>query len=94
MFLVFPYSAIGNPNLGQVSPQYKHPKFLKESLQENHFEPNHEKAKSTIIVSPDGTGDYSTIAEAIHAAVDGDVIELLDGVYFGFGNRGKATFFL
>ena len=47
------------------------------------------------LVRPDGTGDVATIAEAIDAATDGDVIELADGVFTGAGNRnldfqGKA----
>ena len=49
----------------------------------------------TYIVTPDGTGDFPTIQEAIHAAEDGDIIELTDGVFSGTGNRdisylGKA----
>lgn len=45
-------------------------------------------ASDTIyIVEPDGTGDYPTIAAAIDFAVDGDVIELADGVFTGTGNR-------
>lgn len=42
---------------------------------------------TTYIVIPDGTGDFPTIQEAIDAAVDGDVIELADGVFTGAGNR-------
>jgi hypothetical protein len=38
-------------------------------------------------VHPDGTGDFPTIQAAIDHAVDGDVIELVDGVYAGSGNR-------
>jgi len=46
-------------------------------------------------VKADGTGDFATIQEAIHAAADGDTIELADGTYRGEGNRdidftGKA----
>lgn len=46
-------------------------------------------------VAPDGTGDFPTIQEAIDHAVSGDVVELLDGVFVGDGNRdidfqGKA----
>lgn len=49
----------------------------------------------TILVTPDGTGDYPTIQAAIDAATDGDVIELADGTFTGDGNRdvdflGKA----
>ncbi len=48
-----------------------------------------------IVVHPDGTGDVATIADAIAAASDGDVVELTDGVFTGPGNRnldflGKA----
>jgi hypothetical protein len=39
------------------------------------------------IVSPDGSGDFSTIQAAIDAAVDGDVITLTDGTFTGEGNR-------
>ena len=50
---------------------------------------------STYLVRPDGSGDFSTIQTAVSAAVDGDVIELADGVFSGPGNRnvgyeGKA----
>jgi len=42
---------------------------------------------STYVVHPDGTGDFPTIAGAIDFAVNGDVIELTDGVFTGTGNR-------
>lgn len=42
---------------------------------------------ATIVVGPDGSGDYPTIQEAVDAAVPGDVIELEDGTYRGDGNR-------
>jgi parallel beta-helix repeat protein/predicted outer membrane repeat protein len=50
---------------------------------------------TTYVVKPDGTGDFPTIQAAINAAVDGDVIELADGIFTGGGNRdidylGKA----
>jgi predicted outer membrane repeat protein len=50
---------------------------------------------TTYVVRPDGIGPYPTIQAAINAAVDGDVIELVDGVFRGNGNRdidllGKA----
>ncbi|MCB2212685.1 hypothetical protein KQI52_11280 [bacterium] len=47
-------------------------------------------------VSPDGSGTYATIQQAMDMAQDGDVIELLDGVFRGPGNYnidflGKAV---
>ena len=52
---------------------------------------------ATHLVRPDGTGDYPSIDAAIQAeeVVDGDVIELADGVFTGPNNRdvyfrGKA----
>ncbi len=39
------------------------------------------------VVSPDGTGDFPTIADAVAAAVTGDTVELTDGVFTGPGNR-------
>ena len=52
-------------------------------------------AATTYVVDPDGTGDLPTIQAAIDVAVDGDVIELTDGIFVGPGNRslhylGKA----
>jgi predicted outer membrane repeat protein len=41
----------------------------------------------TYLVNPDRSGDYPTIQDAIGAAIDGDVIELGDGVFRGEGNR-------
>jgi hypothetical protein len=46
-------------------------------------------------VTPDGTGDFASIREAIEAADSLDVIELTDGRFTGPGNRnldfgGKA----
>jgi hypothetical protein len=38
-------------------------------------------------VSPDGAGQFSTIAAAIAASTDGDIVELEDGTYRGEGNR-------
>lgn len=38
-------------------------------------------------VKADGTGSYLTIQHAINNCVDGDIVELLDGVYTGTGNR-------
>lgn len=49
----------------------------------------------TVLVRPDGSGDYPTIRAAVEAAQPGDVIELTDGTFAGEGNRdvsflGKA----
>ncbi|MCA9750908.1 MAG: right-handed parallel beta-helix repeat-containing protein [Gemmatimonadetes bacterium] len=46
---------------------------------------------TTYFLSPDGTGDFPTIAAAITAAVDGDVIVLSDGVYSGGGNSSPQS---
>jgi hypothetical protein len=44
-------------------------------------------ATATIyLVKPDGTGDFPTIAAAVAAAVDHDIIELDNGVFSGPGN--------
>jgi predicted outer membrane repeat protein len=40
------------------------------------------------LVKPDGTGDFPTIRAALSAVVDGDTIELSDGVFTGPDNRG------
>lgn len=52
---------------------------------------------ATYLIKPDGTGDFANIQLAISdpQVVDGDVIELGDGVFMGTGNRdiefdGKA----
>ncbi len=42
---------------------------------------------ATYVVRPDGTGDFPTIQAAIDAVLDGDIIELTDGVFQGEGNR-------
>ena len=42
---------------------------------------------TTYLVRPDGIGPFPTIQAAINAAVNGDVIELADGVFRGNGNR-------
>lgn len=42
---------------------------------------------ATLVVRPDGTGDYPTIQAAINGSSAGDVIELTDGVFTGTGNR-------
>ena len=44
-------------------------------------------APASILVLPDGTGDYPDIQTALLAAADGDTIELFNGVYSGPGNR-------
>jgi hypothetical protein len=51
---------------------------------------------ATYVVDPYGTGDFPTIQAALDAVLDGDVIELTDGTFFGPGNRdldylGKAV---
>lgn len=38
-------------------------------------------------VAPDGTGEFATIQDAIEACDSLDVVELLDGIYMGPGNR-------
>jgi predicted outer membrane repeat protein len=43
--------------------------------------------RPAVVVTPNGDGDYPDIQSAIDAAHDGTVIELLDGVYRGNGNR-------
>ena len=43
----------------------------------------------TYAVHPDGTGDFPTIRAALLAVVDGDVIELTDGVFSGAHNRNN-----
>ncbi|MCP4583729.1 MAG: hypothetical protein GY839_19130 [candidate division Zixibacteria bacterium] len=47
------------------------------------------------IVCPDSSGDFPNIQTAVQGSVDGDTIELTDGVFSGLGNRdidyrGKA----
>lgn len=44
----------------------------------------------TYVVNPDGTGDFPTIQAAVDAAVNGDVIELGNGIFRGDGNRDVA----
>src|SRR5512139_3387233 len=50
---------------------------------------------TTLLVRPDGTGDYPTIQAAIDAAAEGDTVALADGIFTGTGNKdldyhGKA----
>ncbi len=40
-----------------------------------------------VTVAPDGSGDHATIQDAVNQARQGDVIELLPGVFRGEGNR-------
>ena len=42
---------------------------------------------ATYVVTPDGTGDFATIQDAVDGVVDGDTILLADGTYTGIGNR-------
>lgn len=44
-------------------------------------------APSSVLVRPDGTGDYPTIQDALNAAAEGDTVLLADGVFTGEGNR-------
>ncbi|MCK4305958.1 MAG: hypothetical protein KAY24_17095 [Candidatus Eisenbacteria sp.] len=43
-------------------------------------------AAETYLVNPEGTGDFPTIPAAIDAVVDGDVIDLTDGMFTGAGH--------
>jgi len=45
----------------------------------------------TWLVCPDGSGDFTTIQEAVSAAAEQDTIELCDGIYTGDGNRDIST---
>ena len=45
-----------------------------------------------LVVHPDGSGDCPTIQAAIDSVnFSGDIIELTDGVFTGFGNRDLFT---
>jgi len=44
-------------------------------------------AGDTYVIDPDGTGDFPTIQDAVNAATDGDIIELMQGTFTGDGNR-------
>lgn len=55
----------------------------------------HGASAATHIVRPDGTGDFSTIQQAIAASDEGDTVSLANGTFRGDGNRdldflGKA----
>ncbi len=47
---------------------------------------------ATYVVRPDGSGDFPTIQAAVDAVLEGDVIELADGIFTGDGNR-DITFY-
>jgi hypothetical protein len=42
---------------------------------------------ATYVVNPDGTSDFPTIQAAVDVAVNGDIIELGNGIFSGDGNR-------
>jgi len=42
---------------------------------------------TTYLVRPDGSGDFPTVQAALDGCADGDVIELVSGVFQGEGNR-------
>ncbi|HOX24205.1 MAG TPA: right-handed parallel beta-helix repeat-containing protein [Candidatus Krumholzibacteria bacterium] len=52
------------------------PVFVVEAAPSRHY-----------LVRPDGSGDYPTIQAAIDACAYGDVVDLVDGIYKGPGNR-------
>jgi hypothetical protein len=43
--------------------------------------------EDVLMLTPDGQGDYSSLEAAVHAAADGQVIRLWDGIYAGRGNQ-------
>lgn len=45
----------------------------------------------TVLVRPDGTGDFPTIQAAIDWVAQGDTIALTEGVFTGIGNRDLDT---
>ncbi|MEZ4652079.1 MAG: C10 family peptidase [Candidatus Eisenbacteria bacterium] len=47
--------------------------------------------QNPFIVYPDRSGGFATVQDAVNAALDGDVIELADGVFRGPGNRDVVT---
>jgi len=48
-------------------------------------------SSTTYLLEPDGSGDFLTIQAAIDASVNGDIIELADGLFAGGGNRDLDT---
>lgn len=42
---------------------------------------------TTYLVAPDGSGDFPSIQAAIDASVDGETVQLTDGVFLGDANR-------
>ena len=48
---------------------------------------------ATLVVRPDGTGDFATVQEAVDAAQPDDVVELAEGVFEAGGRAcdGQAT---
>ena len=49
-------------------------------------------AAATLLVLPDGTGDYATIQEAVNAAAAGDTLQLGAGTFIGAGNRNVSVY--
>lgn len=45
------------------------------------------RPNATWFVRPDGSGDWPTIQAAVDASIDGDIIELDDGIFLGVGNK-------
>jgi predicted outer membrane repeat protein len=43
-----------------------------------------------LVVAPDGSGPYTDITDAVHHAVNGDIVELKNGVFTGWLNRDVA----
>ncbi len=39
--------------------------------------------QTTIVIKPDGSGDYPTIQDGIEAASEGDTVALTDGIFSG-----------
>ncbi len=47
---------------------------------------------ATYEVHPDGSGDYATIQDAVDAVVDGDIIELTDGIFATWDDNRDVNF--